>query len=138
MSSADAPITVDNIDKAPATLPAPSNTDWRARAEQLNETNVRLGDENFRLKEELSRLRQINSTRETLDNLIQPMARSSFIFMCCYCAAVASMVVFAGFSLFGFKLADEVLKLLVGSTAVTVIGLVGMVLTGIFVGARRK
>jgi len=37
-----------------------------------------------------------------------------------------------------FKLPEGVLQLLVGSTAVTVIGLVGMVLTGVFVGARGK
>lgn len=35
------------------------------------------------------------------------------------------------------ELDPEVLKFLVGSTAATVLGLVGMVLTGIFVGARR-
>lgn len=47
------------------------------------------------------------------------------------------MLLMHGCQFSGFKLPDDVLKFLVGSTATTVIGLVGMVLTGIFVGARR-
>lgn len=66
------------------------------------------------------------------------MANRSFRFMCVYCAVVGEMVPFHGFKLFRFQLPASVLNFLVGSTAATVIGLVGMVLTGIFVGARSS
>ena len=55
--------------------------------------------------------------------------------MCSYCAYVGTILVA---QLAGYKLPDAVLEVLVGSTAVTVIGLVGMVLTGIVVGARHR
>lgn len=72
-----------------------------------------------------------------LDELIKPYATRAFIFMCAYCAFVAATLVFHGFR-WCFALPESVLQLLVGSTAVTVIGLVGMVLTGVFIGAGRK
>ena len=50
---------------------------------------------------------------------------------------VAVFLLLSGSETVGFHLEKEVLSLMVGSTAVTVIGLVGMVLTGIFVGARK-
>ncbi len=58
--------------------------------------------------------------------------------MCVYCGGVWLMLMLRGFEDLGFRLPDSVLQLLVGSTAVTVIGLVGMVLTGVFVGARSR
>jgi hypothetical protein len=58
--------------------------------------------------------------------------------MCLYSAGVAFLLLLSGGNVNGFYLEKDVLVLLVGSTAVTVIGLVGMVLTGIFVGARGR
>jgi hypothetical protein len=57
--------------------------------------------------------------------------------MCCYSGIVALLLIASGWNIFGFDLPAAVLVALAGSTAVTVIGLVGMVLTGIFVGARK-
>ena len=79
----------------------------------------------------------IIKTRGTLDSLIKPYADKTFWFMCIYCGGVAVMLLLHGFKISRFSLPDNVLGFLVGSTAATVIGLVGMVLTGIFVGARR-
>ncbi|MBC6438062.1 MAG: hypothetical protein GDA52_07970 [Rhodobacteraceae bacterium] len=77
-------------------------------------------------------------TTRTLNDLIKPFAEKAFWFMCAYCGAVFALLLLHGFGVvLGFSLPDSALDLLVGSTAVTVIGLVGMVLTGIFVGARR-
>ncbi|MGY8660935.1 hypothetical protein Q3C01_01035 [Bradyrhizobium sp. UFLA05-109] len=82
-------------------------------------------------------LRRSNNTHEILDSLLRPYANRSFIFMCGYCSIVALLIIACGFKLGGFELPGSVLEVLAGSTAVTVIGLVGMVLTGIFVGARK-
>jgi uncharacterized membrane protein len=58
--------------------------------------------------------------------------------MCAYAGIVGVLLVLHGFKGIAFELQESVLNFLVGSTAATVIGLVGMVLTGIFVGARRR
>ena len=55
-----------------------------------------------------------------------------------YCLFAGEVLVVDGVHLRGFDLPKEVLQVLVGSTAATVIGLVGMVLTGVFVGARKS
>jgi hypothetical protein len=58
--------------------------------------------------------------------------------MCAYCGVVGALIALNGFLDIRFSLPESVMQFLVGSTATTVIGLVGMVLTGIFVGARGK
>lgn len=85
-----------------------------------------------RLKEQVEA-----ETNRTLNDLIKPSATKAFRFMWAYCAAVFALLVLHGFNAWGFSLPDEVLTFLVGSTATTVLGLVGMVLTGIFIGARK-
>ncbi len=84
--------------------------------------------------------RNLNEASTILNQLIKPYANRAYIFMCIYCTVVTLIIVAHGLKqwLFAhFFLPDNVLDFLVGSTAVTVIGLVGMVLTGIFVGARK-
>lgn len=135
---ADLPsITVQDIDTAPG-MPVVVSTDAQVPADALRSALVRLGDENAALKEDLDKTRKRVRTLEILDELIEPMAKRSFIFMCLYCAVVAGIVIAHGIDQSGFKLPESVLQFLVGSTATTVIGLVGMVLTGIFVGARKN
>ena len=60
--------------------------------------------------------------------------------MCVYSGFVGSVLLLDSFNISGFEMDPTVQAYLVGSTAVTVIGLVGMVgmvLTGVFVGARK-
>lgn len=131
-------ITVEDIDKAPENLPAPISV--AVSREEYNTLLVRFGeisDKNNNLSEENSKLKRERNTSNILDDLIKPYAFRTFVFMCVYCAIVAGAL---GLHLFDYAtkpLSDGVLQALVGSTAVTVIGLVGMVLTGIFVGARK-
>jgi hypothetical protein len=131
------PISLEDLDKAPSALPRSSDVDWEAKYHQISEKFTKVSDEKFNLQEENGRIKAHNGTRELLDQLIKPYASSAFKFMCAYCLFVAVILVCQGFNIGGFTLQDGVLQLLVGSTAVTVIGLVGMVLTGVFVGARR-
>lgn len=138
MPPADSPFDVGDIDKAPTGLPEPQHVDWQANYHDLKARFDQVTTKNFQLEEEASRLRAQNSTREILDGLMIPYAKRTFLFMCAYCGVVGSMLVASGIEALRFKLADSVLQLLVGSTAVTVIGLVGMVLTGVFVGARSR
>lgn len=138
MQPGDPPFSVGDIDRAPASLPGPPHVDWEEKYHKLKTRFDQVGDETFQLKEELSQLKAQTSTRATLDGLIIPYASRTFWFMCVYCGGVGLMLMLSGFQDLGFRLSDPVLQLLVGSTAVTVIGLVGMVLTGVFVGARSR
>jgi hypothetical protein len=97
-----------------------------------------VGEEKDELAAELEKTKQRVRTTEILDSLIKPYAIRTFAFMCVYCGVVAVLLGLDGIGLCGFELPSGVLQLLVGSTATTVLGLVGMVLTGIFVGARRN
>lgn len=127
-------ITVDDIDSAPATSSGAEHQDasyWREQHRRVSEEKSALEQTNEKLEK---RVRTI----EILDDLIEPYAKKTFWFMCGYCGFVGVTLIAHGWKIGGFELPNSVLDFLVGSTAVTVIGLVGMVLTGIFVGARRN
>lgn len=130
-------ITVNDIDAAPVSLPPPAKTDYEAGYHKLMERLTDVADEKLRLQEENSKLKRLNATHEVLNRLIEPSATKAFSFMRMYSGAVGVLLVLSGFSVFGFSLPEQVLVYLVGSTAATVIGLVGMVLTGVFIGARK-
>lgn len=128
--------TLSDLDNAPPAIPVSprdvqvTTADYANKLAQVTEEKDRLYFENEKLK--------LNAeTARTLNDLIKPFANKAFWFMCGYCGIVGLMVFFHGFTLHGFSLPDSALNFLVGSTAAAVIGLVGMVLTGIFVGARK-
>ena len=130
------PISVDDIDSAPSSLPNPASVpDWEFT--ELLQAFARVTSEKATIEDENFRLKRALTSKEKLDELITPYANRTFIFMCIYCAVVALLLIASGIKSSGFQLEDGVLKVLTGSTGVTVLGLVGMVLTGIFVGARK-
>ncbi|KZL17035.1 hypothetical protein PsAD2_03238 [Pseudovibrio axinellae] len=134
------PLTVDDIDAAVSKLPIEIDPPAKIGFEQLLQDRQVLSDDNTQLQNELMELKSKLATKQELDALIKPYAGKAYWFMCVYCGTVAMILVLAGFKTVlgnSFMLADSVLEFLVGSTATTVIGLVGMVLTGIFVGARK-
>lgn len=131
------PITVEDIDNAPTTAVV-SASDTPVTADDYRTAFVRLTEDCNSLREELDRTKKRVKTTEILDELIQPFAKKSFWFMCVYCGVVGLLLTLHGFTGIAFSLPESVLQFLVGSTATTVIGLVGMVLTGVFVGARGR
>ena len=133
----DDPLTVEDIENAPTDAVVVAG-DTLVSLDDYRNALARVGDEKDALQAELERAQKRVRTIEILDDLIEPMAERAFAFMCVYCAVVGAFVALHGFGLRGFKLPETVLQFLVGSTATTVIGLVGMVLTGIFVGARNN
>ena len=90
-----------------------------------------------RIQQDFDDLKRNKSTIAELDKLIAPSAKNAFRYMSCYSAGSFILLMLDGLKAWGFDLDESVLDLLVGSTAVTVLGLVGMVLTGIFIGARK-
>lgn len=137
MSSSNPPLDLADLDRAPETLPLPAGLDPLVYLQRLIADNLQLAEQVIAQREELARLRSLNTTRALLDELIKPFSHNVFVFMCVYAVFVAGLLLLDGLHLWTFRLSPSVLSLLVGSTAVTVIGLVGMVLTGVFVGARR-
>lgn len=134
------PLTVDDIEAAPLKQPIEVSPPAKIIIDQALKDRQDLADDNTQLQNELMELKSKLATKQELDALIKPYAGKAYWFMCAYCGTVALILVMAGFKDISgttFILADSVLEFLVGSTATTVIGLVGMVLTGIFVGARR-
>ncbi len=128
--------TLDDIDSAPPAIP-PSRGDYAVTTEDYAIKLARVTAEKDELYFENQKLKMNAETAKTLNELIKPYASRAFWFMCCYSAGVFGLLLLTGFGKCGFTLPDSTLDYLVGSTAVTVIGLVGMVLTGIFVGARK-
>lgn len=125
----------DDLPHAPVTSPPNNLSVTTEKYQHLNEAFTRVTEDNYRLKEELSALKSKHNTETILNKLIVPYARRAFVFMIAYCLCVLGLLIAA---VTGYALPPSVLQTLVGSTAAAVVGLVGMVLTGIFVGARQK
>ena len=130
-------IGLEDLDNAPDAVSTHPQQFTYEQFHDLMEKFSAVSQEKFELMEENSELRRKINTSAVLDELIKPYARRAFIFMCTYCFAIALFLIMDAFRICGFNLEPGIMEILVGSTAVTVIGLVGMVLTGIFVGARK-
>lgn len=130
------PPTLEDIDRAPLQparkrLPTPEESD--AIWSRFHEVARR----NFELEEEISKLKREHRTADILNDLAKPAATNAFRFMCAYAAIVGVIVLLDGANAFGFDLEPELMQILVGSTAVTVIGLFASVLTGIFISRPK-
>ncbi len=129
-------INISDIDTAPSSTEVTA-TDTVVKIDDYKEAFARATERNAQLEEELDAAKKKARSVEILDNLIEPSAKKAFNFMFVYSGAVGLMLLMNSFGCFKIPMEEGVLQVLVGSTAVTVIGLVGMVLTGIFVGARK-
>jgi len=135
-SRSEVGLSVSDIETAPDSLPR----ELESSEQTIDRLTSRIGKLSSEIEEkdlELRVLRANAATNEVLDKLIEPFADRAFYFMCTYSGGVGLIVLMHAWETKGFKLPDSTLDFLVGSTAVTVIGLVGMVLTGVFVGARK-
>lgn len=129
--------SLEDLDRAPVSLPQTQPIDYRGELETLRERFNQVTSDKERLQQDFDDLRRASNTVTELDKLIAPSARKAFTYMSLYSTGSFSLLLLDGFRWHNFDLDESVLDLLVGSTAVTVLGLVGMVLTGIFVGARK-
>jgi len=64
--------------------------------------------------------------------MLQPFVTNVFWFVVLYCAFVGVCLLLDAWHIHRFSLSDTVLGIISGSTAVSVIGLIGMVITGLF------
>ncbi len=91
---------------------------------KLDFSNAELGERSL----EKEQLKDIISNR----NLREEYAKKVLRFLYIYCAVVVTLLILQGFHIYNFKLADLVVVTLVGGTAISVIGLVGFVIRGLF------
>lgn len=95
-----------------------------------------LAAENASLQAELDKLRGKKTYDDVRASMMQPYADKVFWFLVWYCLFVAALILMKGFKLFGFDISDTVTGIIAGSTAVSAIGLVGFVVSGLF-GAKK-
>lgn len=93
--------------------------------DQLAETQAEL--------ESVKASRQIESTKAAL---MKPLLVRVYNLVAAYCAFILLLAMIQGFGLFGFELEETILGILSGSTAVSVIGLIGMLISGVFSGNK--
>jgi hypothetical protein len=129
---ADKP-TVEDIDKAPENLPVPvAAPDDPEIVMDLHARFSEIANENFGLKAENISLKGRLETKTAIDSLLGPYSNKVFTFLCFYGLVAFLLLLLNGFHLGGFNLDPSVLKFIVGSTAVSAIGLVGLVIRGMF------
>lgn len=87
---------------------------------------------------EVARLEAEQTVEQVKARLLRPYSQKVFWFVVGYCAVVAIMLFLSGWSgRSSFKLSDTILSIIAGSTAVAVIGLIGMVVSGLY-GSGKK
>ena len=85
---------------------------------------------------EIERLKGKASYDDVRASMLEPFANKVFGFVAIYCVSVLALLLASGFANSGFRLSDTILAIVAGSTAVSVIGLIGMVVSGLF-GSRK-
>jgi len=89
-------------------------------------------------KSENEKLKGSKTFNQVKAEMLKPYADAVFRFVMGYCAVVGVLVLMAGYETrTGFKLPETILGIISGSTAVSVIGLIGMVISGLF-GATKE
>lgn len=84
---------------------------------------------------EIGALEQANRDRVATRRLRYRYAKQVYRYLCFYTVGAATLLVLTGFKkLTYFEIPDAVLTVIVGSTAVAAIGLVGFVVSGLFKG----
>lgn len=99
---------------------------------------IRLQTELDESQAEVERLKGSKTFNQVKAEMLKPYADAVFRFVMWYCVAVGIIIISAGNKKWtGFELPEMILGIISGSTAISVIGLIGMVISGLFSGARE-
>lgn len=97
-----------------------------------------LSAENERLRADIENLKGQQTYDDVRTRMMEPYAGKVFRFLIGYCAFVGGIILLSGFKIGGFDISDTVLGIIAGSTAVSAIGLVGFVVSGLFGAAKAS
>ena len=115
----------------------PDAQDFNAdQSQQYLEIVGQLSAENEQLRADNERLRGQQTYEDVRTRMMEPYAGKVFRFLIGYCLFVAGVILLSGFKFLGFSISDTVLGIIAGSTAVSAIGLVGFVVSGLFGAAK--
>jgi len=81
---------------------------------------------------ENTRLKAKKTIDDVKAQMMEPYANKVFSFVVFYCIVVALMLVASATAPRWFHLSDTILSIVAGSTAASVIGLIGIVVSGLF------
>lgn len=124
---------LDAIGAAPIAPPLQPDYDKDASA-FYSKLVAELQVENADLKTRLAEAEGRTDVDAIRARMMEPWANKVFFFVCIYCSVLFGLVLLAGFKVCNFQLSDTVLAVLAGGTAVSVIGLIGIVVGGLFGG----
>lgn len=95
-----------------------------------------LADELAKASADLAAERARSDVEKVKAKLLEPYVNKVFNFVAVYCATVAIFIFMSALQQPGFKLPESILAIIAGSTAVSVIGLIGLVISGLFGGKK--
>jgi hypothetical protein len=95
-----------------------------------------LADALGRASADLAAERGRSDVEKVKAKLLEPYVNKVFNFVAVYCATVAIFIFMSALQHPGFKLPESILAIIAGSTAVSVIGLIGLVISGLFGGKK--
>jgi hypothetical protein len=96
-----------------------------------------LQDQLLQTRAELDSLKDQRTVEQVRAGLIGPYTSKVFWFVVWYCIVVGIIVVVDGVTDINFDLKESTIGIIAGSTAVSVIGLIGMVISGLFGGKKH-
>lgn len=117
------------IDNAPLVV---ASGEFELTVDDLYNQLGELSDALAEAEAEVARLKAAQSVESVKAQLLEPYVKGVYRFVVGYCATVGGLLLLAGFSLGGFTLPETILGIIAGSTAVSVIGLIGLVVSGLF------
>ena len=128
-------LSPDLVSKAPDELEI-----WKPSDDKAQFLEELVGDLASKLEAseaEVERMKGQQTVDQVRASLMRPYADKVYQFVMVYCIVVAAFLVLAAFKDHtGFQLSDTILAIIAGSTAVAVIGLIGMVVSGLFGSAK--
>lgn len=130
--------SLEDIDNAPENLPAIIDpAGLPVPSDELQPRFTELANVNFELDLENKALKGQLSSKKVIEDLLSPTARRAFVFLCCYGLGALVLLILHGFGVGGFALPESVLGLVVGSTAISAIGVFTAVIVGLFAAIKK-
>ncbi len=131
------PLNPADIDTAPPVLTEVNGALPADEVEIWREKFIDLSSRYEALEITFDTYRRREKAGDILNTLIVPYSDNIFKFMVFYSVFVGCVLLMNSGGRFPNPISDTVMSFLVGSTATTVLGLVGMIVGGIFTGARK-
>lgn len=128
------PIELSDIDNAPVT----ADLDGDGQIDDFEELIQQIGGltESLAAAEaEMARLKSTSDIEVVKARMLEPYVNKVFNFVAVYCGFVGIILFMCAMKI-EFELPETILAIISGSTAVSVIGLIGLVITGLF-GSKK-